>query len=63
MDLMDPDALAGNGSNAIWRDWPGNLTDRQVAALWTPFYQSAIIRTAPCWREFLMQENNSGVTD
>ena len=21
MDLMDPDALAGNGSNAIWRDW------------------------------------------
>ena len=38
MDLMDPDALAGNGSNAIWRDWRGPLTDRQVAALWTPFY-------------------------
>ena len=27
MDLMDPDALAGNGSNAIWRDWRDPLTD------------------------------------
>ena len=22
---MDSDALAGDGSNAIWRDWPGPL--------------------------------------
>ena len=59
MDLMDPDALAGNGSNAIWRDWRGPLTDRQVAALWTPFYPSSHSSAAPCWREFSMQENNS----
>ena len=59
MDLMDPDALAGNGSNAIWRDWRGPLTDRQVAALWTPFYPSKHSSAAPCWREFSMQENNS----
>ena len=40
MDLMDPNALAGNGSNAIWRDWRDPLTDHQVAALRTLFIRT-----------------------
>ena len=47
MDLMDSDALAGNGSNAIWRDWRGALTDHKVAPLsLDPFLSTrAFIRT------------------
>ena len=43
MDLMDSDALAGNGSNAIWRDWRGPLTDHKVAPLFLdPFLFTSI---------------------
>ena len=47
-DLMDSDALANDGSNAIWRDWLGPLTDGLVAGLWTPFYQTPAFIWAPC---------------
>ena len=46
-DLMDSDALANDGSNAIWRDWLGPLTDGLVAGLWTPFYQTPAFIWAP----------------
>ena len=45
---MDSDALANDGSNAIWRDWLGPLTDGLVAGLWTPFYQTPAFIWAPC---------------
>ena len=48
LDLMDSDALASDGSNAIWRDWLGPLTDGLVAGLWTPFYQTPAFIWAPC---------------
>ena len=38
MDLMDPDALAGNGSNAIWRDWRAGPWRITRWCPWTPFY-------------------------
>ena len=44
MDLMDPDALAGNGSNAIWRDWRAGPDGSPGGAPGPLFIR------APCWR-------------
>ena len=45
MDLMDSDALAGNGSNAIWRDWRDTVDGLLGGGPLDPFYLHAFIRT------------------